>query len=283
MTPLHPLRTAMLDAPPFPAGTVRLVGAGPGDPGLLTLHALRSMEQADVVLHDALVSAEVLELIPRATRRLAVGKRGYSAAVPQAETTRELIRQARAGHRVVRLKGGDPFVFGRGGEEASALVAAGIEVRVIPGITAGLAGLSYAAVPATDRRTNSAVVFAAGHPAADSPGDPHWRALAALGVPVVIYMGLTRLSAIARELLAGGLSAATPVLIVSDATTPRQRTLQTRLQSAAADARAAGLKTPAMVAIGDNVGLREHLYRGLAGPRAGLAAPPPSPGAGAVL
>jgi uroporphyrin-III C-methyltransferase len=249
-----------LDLPDFAAGSVWLVGAGPGDPGLLSLLALHALSHADAVVYDALVDPQILKLARPGARLDYAGKRGGKPSPQQPDITERLIRLAQAGKRVLRLKGGDPFVFGRGGEEALALAAAGIPFRVVPGITAAIGGLAYAGIPATQRDINSAVTFITGH-ASDGqvPDGLDWAALAR-GAPVlVLYMALKHLDAIARRLIAGGRSADDPVAVVSKATTPGQRVLETTLARAAADAAAAGIEPPAIVAIGAAVRLRRSL------------------------
>ncbi|UDL94989.1 uroporphyrinogen-III C-methyltransferase [Lichenihabitans sp. PAMC28606] len=250
---------ADLSLPCLEPGTVWLVGAGPGDPGLLTLHALNGLRQADVVVYDALVGDVVLGFArPDALREFA-GKRGGLPSPKQRDISKRLIELALAGHRVLRLKGGDPFVFGRGGEEALALAAAGIPFRVVPGITAGIGGLAYAAIPATTRDTNRAVILATGHSAGGAVDTNDWAALARTGLPIILYMGMTFLDGIAAGLIEGGLSPETPVAIVTDATSARQRILITTLQRAKVDARERGLGAPAIVAIGDIVRLHDVL------------------------
>ena len=251
-----------LDALPWPAfepGTVWLVGAGPGDPGLLTLHALHALREADWVVYDALVGDSILALAqPHATREFA-GKRGGMKSPRQDDISGRLIERARAGRKVLRLKGGDPFVFGRGGEEALALVQAGIRFRVVPGITAGIGGLAYAAIPATTRDTNRAVILATGHAAKGAVDDCDWAALARTGLPIILYMGITFLDEIAAALIAGGLPPDTPTALVADATTATQRVRVTVLARAKAEAVAAGIGAPAIVAIGAIVDLRRLL------------------------
>jgi uroporphyrin-III C-methyltransferase len=249
-----------LDFPEFAPGSVWLVGAGPGDPGLLSLLALAALRQADVVVYDALVDERILALArPEAVRDFA-GKRGGRPSPRQPDISERLVRLAQEGRRVLRLKGGDPFVFGRGGEEALALVAAGIPFRVVPGITAAIGGLAYAGIPATHRSINSAVTFVTGH-ASDGalPDGLDWPALAR-GAPVLVfYMALKHLDAIARRLIAAGRSPDEPVAVVSKATTPAQRVLETTLARAAADVAAAGIEPPAIVAVGEAVRLRASL------------------------
>jgi uroporphyrin-III C-methyltransferase len=259
MTALEPLSDSLLvplALAPFAPGSVWLAGAGPGDPGLLTLLALQGLRQADVIVHDALVDRPVLDLArPGAVLEFA-GKRGGCPSVSQDDITLRLIELARQGHRVLRLKGGDPFVFGRGGEECLALAEAGIPFRVIPGITAGIGGLAYAGIPVTHRASNQALILATGHSAG---GGPDWRALAATGAPLVLYMAWRGLPGIVDELMAGGREGDTPVAIVAEATTPRQRVLETTLATCVADARASGMEPPAVVVVGEVVRLRRHL------------------------
>jgi len=249
-----------LDLPAFAAGSVWLVGAGPGDPGLLSLLALHALQHADSVVYDALVDPRILALARPGARLDYAGKRGGKPSPQQPDITRRLIRLAQAGQRVLRLKGGDPFVFGRGGEEALALHAAGIPFRVVPGITAAIGGLAYAGIPATHRDINSAVAFVTGHASdGEVPDGLDWAALAK-GAPVlVLYMALKHIEPIARRLIAGGRSADDPVAVVSKATTPQQRVLETTLARAAADVEASGIEPPAIVAIGAAVRLRASL------------------------
>jgi len=247
------------ELPPFAPGTAWLVGAGPGDPGLLTVLALHGLARADVVLHDALVPDEILALAHPAARLVDAGKRRGGRRVAQDATTARLIAEARAGQRVLRLKGGDPFVFGRGAEEAEALAAAGIAFRIVPGVTAGIGGLAYAGIPATHRDVNSAVTFVTGHGRDD--GDAaglDWAALSASPV-LVIYMGLGNLPRIALRLLAEGRAAGTPLAIVSAATTPRQRVIETTLGAASLEAKRRGASAPALIVVGEAVRRRAAL------------------------
>jgi uroporphyrin-III C-methyltransferase len=244
--------------PEFEPGSVWLTGAGPGDPGLLTLHALHGLQHADVIVYDALVSDEVLSFARTDAEREYAGKRGGRPSARQTDISLRLVELARQGKRVLRLKGGDPFVFGRGGEEALVLTEAGIPFRVIPGITSGLAALTLAGIPATTRTTNHAVILATGHPAdVDHPAD--WAALARSGQPLILYMARRNLAQIADVLAANGLDAATPVAILVEATTPRARIIETTLASAAADMTAADIDTPAIVAVGSIVNWRAQL------------------------
>jgi uroporphyrin-III C-methyltransferase len=245
--------------PVFNPGEVWLSGAGPGDPGLLTLHAVNALGQADIILYDALVDNGVLALArPEAVREFA-GKRGGRPSANQRDITERLIELAREGRRVLRLKGGDPFVFGRGGEEALGLVAAGISFRVIPGVTAGLGGLAYANIPATTRDTNHGVILVTGQYAAGTEGRMDWTAVAQAKLPIILYMGMSRLAEIAEALIAGGMAADVPVAIVNNATTRQQRVFVTTLARAGADAAAEGFGAPSIIAIGEIVRVREAL------------------------
>jgi len=224
---------------------------------LLALHAL---QKADTVVYDALVDPRILDLAnPGAVRDFA-GKRGGKPSPQQPDISERLIRLARQGQRVLRLKGGDPFVFGRGGEEALALAAAKIRFRIVPGITAAIAGLAYAGIPATHRDINSAVTFVTGHASdGEVPDGLDWAALAKGAPMLVIYMALKHLDTIARRLMAAGRPADEPVAVVSKATMPSQRVLVTTLGRAAAETAAAGIEPPAIVAIGPAVRLRQSL------------------------
>ncbi len=238
--------------------TVYLVGAGPGDPELLTVKAVRTLQSADVVLYDKLIDPRVLDLAPARARRIDVGKRCGRHAMSQAAINRLLVAQVRAGAHVVRLKGGDPFVFGRGGEEALALAAAGIPFRIVPGITAGVGGLAYAGIPTTHRDTNHTVAFVTGHASTgEVPDGIDWPALARASPVIVFYMALKHLGTITQNLLAAGRPAAEPVAIVSKATTDQQRVVETTLSRAVAEA--VGVDPPAIVVVGEVVRLRAAL------------------------
>ena len=255
-----------LSLPVFQPGSVWLVGAGPGDPGLLTLHAVNGLKQADVVVYDALVGAEVLDLARPDCERVYAGKRGGRPSPVQADISQRLVRFAQQGKRVLRLKGGDPFVFGRGGEEALALVAAGVPFRVIPGISAGIGGLAYAGIPVTHRDTNSTVTFLTGHGVGgDVPDGIDWAALAKGAPVIVLYMALKHIGTIAGRLLDHGRAASEPVAVVSQATLPEQTILETTLGACAADIAAAGIEPPCVVVVGEVVRLRQGLdWQGLA-------------------
>ncbi|MFQ5984028.1 MAG: uroporphyrinogen-III C-methyltransferase [Alphaproteobacteria bacterium] len=249
-----------LKLPPFEPGWVWLVGAGPGDPGLLSVLALYALGRADVVVYDALVSKEVLAIARPGAAREFAGKRGGKPSPSQPDISDRLIRLARRGLRVLRLKGGDPFVFGRGGEEALALVEAGVPFRIVPGITAGVGGPAYAGIPATHRDVNAAVTFVTGHVAGGTvPEALDWEALSR-GAPVlVLYMALKHLRSIAARLVAAGRDPGMPVAVISKATTPEQKVLETTLSSCAVDAEAARVDPPAVVVVGEVVRLRAAL------------------------
>jgi uroporphyrin-III C-methyltransferase len=257
------------EPPDFAAGAVWLVGAGPGDPGLLTLHALHALRQADAVVYDALVDERILRLVrPEAMLEFA-GKRGGRPSPTQPDISNLLIRLAREGRRVLRLKGGDPFVFGRGGEEALALVAAGIPFRIVPGITAGIGGLAYAGIPVTHRDLGQAVTFVTGHNNAGAvPDGLDWAALARMPT-LVFYMALKHLPDIAGRLIGQGRAPGDPVALVSKAATPAQLVIETSLAEAAEAARASGIEPPAIVVVGEVVRLRAGLdWLGALGGRA---------------
>jgi uroporphyrinogen III methyltransferase/synthase len=242
--------------------TAYLVGAGPGDPGLLTVRALELIAAADVILHDRLIPAEALAVARRDAEIIDVGKVGGGEQVPQARTTELLVEHARAGRMVVRLKGGDPFVFGRGGEEAQALRAAGCEFEVVPGITAGVAAPAYAGVPVTHRGLSSAVAFVTGHE--DTPVD--WAALAAFPGTLVFYMGVRQLPRIAEQLVAHGRDPDEPAAVVERGTLGDQRTLRTTLGALGdQDARA-----PAITVVGAVAALHDELAWFASGPLAGV-------------
>ena len=241
-------------------GTVYLVGAGPGDPELLTLRARRVLAEADAVVHDHLVSPEVLDLAPPGCERVFVGKKGGQFCRPQEEIDGILVRLALEGRTVVRLKGGDPFIFGRGGEEATALAAAGIAFEVVPGVTAALAAAAYAGIPLTHRSHSSSVVLLTGHEDPSKPGATiRWEDYARLNATLCIYMGVKNLPAIARRLEAGGLAATTPAAIVQSATTESHRRILGTLGTLADLAASEDIKSPAMIIIGEVAAFSEKL------------------------
>ena len=246
--------------PVFQPGWVWLVGAGPGDPGLLTLLAAHALSSADVVIYDALVDEGVLELASEDIELIYSGKRGGKPSPKQRDISLRLIELARAGKRVLRLKGGDPFVFGRGGEEALALVNAGIDFRVVPGISAGIGGLAYAGIPLTHRDTNSAVTFVTGHNASGLvPDSVDWTAVAKGSDAIVIYMPMKHICRITSMLMAAGRDAQEPAALVSKATTPNQRTLVSTLGRISEEAGVEDIEPPAMFILGRVVELREGL------------------------
>ncbi len=242
------------------AGTVWLVGAGPGDPGLLTLRGAEALASADVVLYDRLANERLLEHARADAQLIFVGKLPGRHALTQPEINAELVRHAAAGKRVVRLKGGDPFVFGRGGEEAEALVKAGIIFEVVPGVSSAIAGPAYAGIPVTQRGTASSLAVVTGH---EDPKKAHgqvdWRRLATAADTLIVLMGMDNLDAICAEIIAGGRAAETPAALIEWATTPRQRCVVSTLAELPQVARAAGAGSPAIVVIGDVVGLRGRL------------------------
>src|SRR5918997_219546 len=241
-------------------GIVHLVGAGPGDPGLLTVRAVELIGEADVVLHDRLIPPEALaHARPDATVTY-VGKQGEGPQFPQDDTHRLLVEHARAGRRVVRLKGGDPFVFGRGGEEALVLREAGIPFEVVPGVTAGIAEPAYAGIPVTQRELASGVAFVTGH---EDPGKPEsaldWPALASFPGTLVFYMGVRALPVIAERLVEGGRPAGEPVAVVERGTLPGQRTVVATLADIAQRAHEEGIRAPAITLVGPVAGLHAQL------------------------
>jgi uroporphyrin-III C-methyltransferase len=234
------------------APTVTLVGAGPGDPELLTLKAIKALRRATFALVDDLVHPGVLRYLRRGTRIVHVGKRGGCASTPQAFIQRLMVAEAQRGERVVRIKGGDPFVFGRGGEECDALRAAGIAVEVVSGLTAGIAGPAAIGVPVTDRRHSRGVALLTGH-CGSASDDPDWATLARSGLTLVIYMGVARLQSIADALIAGGLRGDTPAAIVCRAHTPEQAQAACTLATLAQTMAHNKLASPAIVIVGDVV------------------------------
>jgi uroporphyrin-III C-methyltransferase len=246
--------------PVFEPGWVWLVGAGPGDPGLLTLHAANALAQADVVVYDALVDGRVLDYARPGAAIEYAGKRGGKPSPKQRDISLKLVALARAGKRVCRLKGGDPFVFGRGGEEALTLVEAGIPFRVVPGVSAGIGGLAYAGIPVTHRDVNQAVTFLTGHDQSGlTPSSIDWGGVARGAPVIVMYMALKHLAQIAAALVAAGRGTDEPVAIVCSATTDAQQVLETTLGTAASDAANHRLEPPAVVVVGEVVRLRAAL------------------------
>lgn len=237
-------------------GSVSLVGAGPGDAGLLTLKGLQEIQQADVVLYDALVSDGILSLVRRDAERIFVGKRARGDRTPQEDTNALMVRLAREGRRVVRLKGGDPFVFGRGGEELETLARHQIPFSVVPGITAAVGATAYAGIPLTHRDYAQSAVFVTGHRKADAP-DIEWQTLARSRQTLVIYMGALKAALIAERLQQHGRSPDTPAAVISQGTLPAQKTATGTLANLAELAETA--PNPALIVIGEVVGLHEKL------------------------
>jgi uroporphyrinogen III methyltransferase/synthase len=241
-------------------GKAYLVGAGPGDPGLLTARAAELIASADVIMYDRLIPVSALDHARSDAEVVYVGKEGGGPSMPQEEIERLLVEHARAGRRVVRLKGGDPFVFGRGGEEALTLRAAGVEFEVVPGVTAGVAAPAYAGIPVTQRETASAVAFVTGH---EDPGKPDsaidWPALAAFPGTLVFYMGVRALPTIAGKLMSGGRPASEPVALIERGTLPGQRTVVSTLADVAERARAEGVRAPAITLVGPVAELHDRL------------------------
>lgn len=246
--------------PELKSGWVWLCGAGPGDPGLLTLHALNALRQADVIVYDALVDAGILEWANKDAECIYAGKRGGKPSAKQRDISLHLVELAKAGKRVLRLKGGDPFVFGRGGEEAQTLVQHGIPIRIIPGISAGIGGLAYAGIPVTHRDVNQSVTFVTGHDqSGETPNSLNWKAISQGSQVIVIYMGMKHIAPIVEKLLDAGRSADEPIAFVTQATTPKQQVLESTLGNAVKDIAASGLTPPAIICVGRSVKMRQVL------------------------
>ncbi len=246
-----------LALPVFEKGSVWLVGAGPGDPGLITALGLHALQSADAVLHDALIGEALLTLARPGAQAIDVGKRAGRVSSKQADISRMLVSLARKGRRVLRLKGGDPFVFGRGAEEALALARAQVPFRIVPGVTAGIGGLAYAGIPVTHRDTNHAVTFVTGHGADGKLADLDWASVARGAPTIVLYMARRFAGEIAARLIAAGRGADEPAAVVADATLAAQRVTVTTLGHLGEAA--SGGDAPAILVIGENVRLREGL------------------------
>ncbi|GGC72157.1 hypothetical protein GCM10011362_20810 [Marinobacter halophilus] len=246
------------DNPNNSSGEVALVGAGPGDPELLTLKAWRLINSAEVVLYDRLVSPEILALIPESAERIHVGKQRSNHSLPQEQINQRLVDLAREGHKVVRLKGGDPFIFGRGGEEIETLAAAGVRFQVVPGITAASGCAAYAGIPLTHRDYAQSVRFVTGHLKNDTCNLP-WSDFVQNNQTLVFYMGLVGLPIICRELIAHGMKRDMSVALVSRGTTPDQRVIVGNLTSIVDMVESSGVQPPTLVIVGDVVSLRSRL------------------------
>ncbi len=238
-----------MDSASSTVGTVHLVGAGPGDPDLLTLRAARLIMTARLIVHDGLVAPEILALAPASARLISVAKRRARHTVPQNEIEALMVREALAGNDVVRLKGGDPFVFGRGGEEAEACRAAGVPVTVVPGVSAALGAAAAAQIALTHRDTASAVTFVAGQ--CKGLTDQDWAGLAGRGRTLVIYMGVASAEAIADKLIADGLTPAMPVAVIENATRPEMRVLRSSIAGLAALVECERVESPAVIVVGE--------------------------------
>jgi uroporphyrin-III C-methyltransferase len=254
---------ARLDAEAFPVfheGWVWLVGAGPGAPGLMSLLCYHAMQNCDVVVYDALVNPDILRWVKPGVVLEYAGKRGGKPSPVQKDITLRLIELAQAGKRVLRLKGGDPFMFGRGGEECQFLAKARVPFRIVPGITAGIGGLAYAGMPATHRDTNHSVIFLTGHDATGRmPANVNWQAIAKASPVIVMYMSVKHLGEIAQALMEGGRKLTEPVTIVSNASLPHQIVNSTTLEHAGAFVATHEPPTPAIVVIGHASDWREVL------------------------
>lgn len=258
MTAANPFKLPGNGWTTFEPGWVWLVGAGPGDPGLLTLHAMNALNQADVVVYDALVEPRILEWT--SAERVYAGKRGGKPSAKQRDISLRLVELARAGKRVLRLKGGDPFVFGRGGEEAQTLIQHDVPVRIIPGISAGIGGLAYAGIPVTHRDVNQSVTFITGHDQnGKTPSTLDWTAISKASQVLVIYMGMKHIGEITSALIGAGRPLNEPVAVVTQATTPNQSVLETTLGKATSDIATAGLQPPAVICVGRVVEMRQVL------------------------
>lgn len=257
--PLHKETRALAQAlslPAFEAGWVWLAGAGPGDPGLVTVLGAHAIQSADVILYDALIDKALLKLARPGAKLVFAGKRAGVKSCKQSDISRTLVSLAKKGSRVLRLKGGDPFVFGRGAEEALTLARAAVPFRIVPGVTAGIGGLAYAGIPVTHRDTNHAVTFITGHGADGQLPDLDWTSLAKGSPTLVLYMARKTMGAIAARLIAAGRAANEPAAVVSDATRGAQAVTVTTLGELGEAARGAA---PSIVVIGENVRLREGL------------------------
>ena len=243
-----------VELPLFPQGLVWLVGAGPGDPGLLTLHAIYALHQADVIVYDALVNPTILDFCRDDAEKVFSGKRGGKPSINQKDISLKLVEYSKRGKKVVRLKGGDPFIFARGGDEALFLAKENIPIRITPGITAGVGAMAYAGIPLTYRETNQSITFLTGHDQfGETPSAINWELCAKGAQVLVIYMAMKNLPQIVAKLLAFGRDPSESVAVVSNATLKDQIVLETTLSNAVEDVQSHGLKAPAIICIGSNV------------------------------
>lgn len=256
--PVRYQKNPVTENPNSSEGEVALVGAGPGDPELLTLKAWRLIQSAEVVLYDRLVSPEILSLIPESAERIHVGKQRANHTLPQEQINNRLVELARKGHKVVRLKGGDPFIFGRGGEEIETLAAAGVRFQVVPGITAASGCAAYAGIPLTHRDHAQSVRFVTGHLKNDTCDLP-WKDFVQNNQTLVFYMGLVGLPIICRQLIANGMSPDMPVALVSRGTTPHQQVVTGDLSNIVGRVEENEVPAPTLVIIGRVVTLRSRL------------------------
>ncbi|NJK91497.1 MAG: uroporphyrinogen-III C-methyltransferase [Blastochloris sp.] len=240
-------------------GSCYLIGGGPGDPGLLTLRARDILQQADVLVYDSLVNDQILQWAPDSAERIHAGKRANKHVMKQADINAVLIEKCQQNLVVVRLKGGDPFIFGRGGEEAEALTQAGLRFEVVPGITSGIAAPTYAGIPLTHREHSTSVTFVTGHECPKESGDTDWPRLAALGGTLVIYMGVKNLPNIAANLIRHGMDRDTPAAFVQWGCDPRQQSLRATLSTLSSKVQEAGLAAPAIIVIGQVAALHDQL------------------------
>ena len=246
--------------PEFQPGWVWLCGAGPGDPGLLTMHGLNALRQADVIVYDALVHQAILNWANPKTELIYAGKRGGKPSAKQRDISLQLVDLAKAGKRVLRLKGGDPFVFGRGGEEAQTLIQHDVPVRIIPGVSAGIGGLAYAGIPVTHRDVNQSVTFVTGHDqSGETPNSLDWGAISRGSQVIVIYMGMKHIAQISAALRKAGRGDNEPVAVVTNATLEQQSVLETTLANVVQDIDAANIAPPAIICVGRSVLMRQVL------------------------
>ena len=254
------MKTLLKNPPEFKLGSVWIAGAGPGDPGLLSILALYGIQSADVIVYDALVSEDILNFADTSVILEFAGKRGGRPSPKQRDITDRLVELAKQDKRVLRLKGGDPFMFGRGTEECMRLVSEQIPYRIIPGISSGVGGLAYAGIPMTTRGTNSAVTFVTGHNASGVvPDDIDWKALSDGSPALIFFMGMSHIDRIVEKLKASGRPSSEPVAVIYKATMRDQKVVITTLDNCSKDIVSAGLRPPALIVIGEIVNFRNKL------------------------